>query len=417
MKILLLAIMLLFLAACSEQAPYHADEDGFVIPREEPDEPEEDDDDAPEEIIAEDTEEPQEVSHFTVHDDGIIEINLTKFLGSNDIGSVRALDGRHVAAFCTSTYNIIKFSVVDLEEQRIVYTEKFPGNLRRMSDGIRDGGIYIYSAVEVTREPEYTEEYSITFIYPDSSRTESHGGEWMRTVMSNRILRHINGGIYEDIDGELIELLPPNEDFDHFDEDGNWRPNFGAVWHIFREQLDENRFIYNKGGYEWTWGFGVYDFESGQYTNMPDTNSLYVMGVSGNLVFTQFSDLSAPFGIFATNIDTLETIYFLNDDDFPRKELPWEEADERWTLPVLNSFVLSPDKQLIAVTDYDLNIYIICAGSGELKETLSVDVLYKGDTATNSIYVDFLGNDRVIVYDQKWYMRDQRALIIPLERN
>jgi len=394
--ILVLTALIVFSSCAAEPAPLDIPDEPPVTPTEH-------------EITPTPT--PTQESYVSISDDGIVEINMTKLLGFNNnkwFWRIKSLDDRHVVVMGDDFY------VVDMEEQQIVYTGRIPGNVRSEFREYRDNGVYIYSATEATREPVYTEEYHITYIFPDNSRTESLGGEWISTITDNRILRYFDGGIYEDIDGELIELLPPNEDFDHFDEDGNWRPNFAAVSHGFLEQIDENRFIYNKGGYEWTWGFGVYDFATGRYTDMPDTHSLYFAGFRDNIVFTQFAELSAPFGIFATNIDTLETEYFLSDEDFPRKELPWEEADERYTMPVLESFALSPDKSLIAVTDYDLNVYIICAETGALKETLHVDALYKKEDWYNSIYVDFLGNDRVIVFDQKWHLHDQRALIIPL---
>jgi len=400
MKVLLLVTLMLFLSACAEK----------VIPFDEPEEIIETEEEIIEESAEEISEPEEEITYFITHDDGTVEINLTKLFGAASDIHLKSLDDRYVLAI-----NRNAFSVIDTEEQRITYTGQFPGNMRGWIHKFGDNGVYIYSAVEVTPTPNYTEEYYVTYIFPDNSWTDSLGEESTRTIIGNRILRHIDGGIYEDIDGELIELLPPVEEFDHFDEDGYWRPNFEAVWHRFTIQLDENRFVYNRGGYEWTWGFGVYDFTTGLYTDMPDTHSLYVMNVKDSVVFTQFAELSAMHGLFATNIDTFETIYFLNDKDFPRKELLWEEADERWAAPMLESFVLSPDKRRIAVVDYDLNVYIICADTGALEQTIRVDALYKGDTAVNSIYVDFLGNGRIIVFDQKWHMHDQRAFIIPLD--
>jgi hypothetical protein len=409
-----LAALMLLLSACTEQvvpldSDYYADEDGFVISRtEEPDEiTEEEYEYKAEEFIID--EEPGEASHFIMNDYGIFEINLTKLFPRASEVHLKAVGERYIFAldWGSAVY------VFDLEQQEIVNTVRFPGTLRRGFNEFGDG-VYVYSAKQVTPTPNYTEEHFITYIFPDNSWTDSLGDEWIRAIIGNRILRHIDGGIFEDINGELVELLPPIGEFEHFDEDGNWRPNFAAVWHRFTAQLDDDRFIYNKGGYEWTWGFGVYDFAAGRYTDMPDTNSLYVVGFKDNIVFTQFAELSAFHGLFATNIDTLETVYFLNDEDFPQKELPWEEADERWTMPMLESFALSPDKNLIAAVDYDLNVYIISAESGALEQTIRVDALYKEGIATNSIYVDFLGNDRVIVFDQKWHMRDQRALIITL---
>jgi len=354
---------------------------------------------------------------FYTHDDGVVEINLSKLL-TYDIGRIKALDDRYFLTYqWEGTY-----SVIDTAEQKIVYTDFLPGTMRSEFESYsEDGknGAVIYTSVDTGfRVPDYEEGYYVTYIFPDNSWTDSLGDESTRTIIGNRILRHFDGGIYEDINGELIELLPPLEEFNNIDEDGYWIPNFLAVYYSFREQIDENKFIYNRGGYEWTWGFGVYDFTTGQYTDMPDTNSLYVMGIKDNIVFTQFSDLSPMFGLYATNIDTLETVYFISDDDFPREYRGGlTEADERYTAPLLESFVMSPDKQLIAVVDYNLNVYIINADTGALKQTISVDVLYKGDTAVNSIYVDFLGNDKIIVFDSKWYMRDQRALIIPLDFN
>ncbi|MDR2559838.1 MAG: hypothetical protein LBC86_09930 [Oscillospiraceae bacterium] len=413
MKIILFLIVVLLFSACAEQtAPLDFEYEEEAI--------EEIVDEIPEEIgeSEEEISEPEEeITYFITHDDGTIEINLTKLFGAASDIHLESLDDRYVVVLQQSS-----FSVLDMEEQSIVYSEQFPGNMHGWIHKFGDDGVYIYSAVQVTPTPNYTEEYYITYIFPDNSWSEFLGEERTRTIIGNRILRHIDGGIYEDINGELIELLPPTpeESREYFGDEGEWRLSYDNImaWHFygFKEQIDDDRFLYNRGGYEWTNGFGVYDFATEQYTDMPNTRNLYVMGVKDNIVFTQFSDLSPMRGLYATNIDTQETVYFLSDDDFPRENRGGlTEVDERYTAPVLESFVLSPDKRRIAVVDYDLNVYIICADTGALEQMIRVDALYKGDTAVNSIYVDFLGNGRIIVFDQKWHMHDQRAFIIPLE--
>lgn len=84
---------------------------------------------------------------------------------------------------------------------------------------------------------------------------------------------------------------------------------------LHRFPIDENRFVYRILGYESIPGFGIYDFSSGTYKEVPDSQDLLPLGTKGGMIYSVRTEWDG-FGtnIYITDADTLETTFFM---DFP----------------------------------------------------------------------------------------------------
>lgn len=79
--------------------------------------------------------------------------------------------------------------------------------------------------------------------------------------------------------------------------------------------VDENSFVYQIWGYEWTWGFGIYDFTTGTARDVPDTYDFAPLGAyNGKIYSYETYDGNSDNTIYATDIKTLETTEFYKPD-------------------------------------------------------------------------------------------------------
>jgi hypothetical protein len=145
------------------------------------------------------------------------------------------------------------------------------------------------------------------------------GDSNVHVSFGRRNLHYKNGGIYLiNADGSHTELLPPNPPLPDDDSPEWGAAYYGLKSHRFIAPLDNNRFVYNIYGNEALHGFGIYDFSTGKYINIPDTEyNKVALGVSGNKIYyintswvmDGFSEL------FTMDSRTFETASILNADE------------------------------------------------------------------------------------------------------
>lgn len=91
------------------------------------------------------------------------------------------------------------------------------------------------------------------------------------------------------------------------------------VYYRYKFPIDENRFVYDMLGWEWTWGLGVYDFTTGEARDIPDTYEYSPLGYHNGKIYSYYD----PYGggsdniIYVTDINTLETkpLFQLDEND------------------------------------------------------------------------------------------------------
>jgi len=281
-----------------------------------------------------------------------VTVNMAELFGFNEVLSIMPIDDRYFAA--------------------LVY----------------DGENNIRYVIDAANEPWEVAEYGL---YDENNAAP--------ITVGNRVLKETDGGIYEDKNGKLTELLPPVDETT-FNEYGY---SLDARYYRYFGAIDDNRFVYTMGGYEWTWGFGVYDFSTGEYKDAPDTRNFYAVGKKDNIIFSQISDSGPNRGIYATDAETLETRYFLNEDVFPLND---------GLAPITWAFTPSPDNEhILFFTESETNrleytICIINSTDGELEWSRTLNDIYVTD-------VKFFGGN-VIVLSGNYSGRSQYVYTIPI---
>lgn len=135
-----------------------------------------------------------------------------------------------------------------------------------------------------------------------------------------------------------------------------------AIYYEF--PIDENRFVYRIGGYERLPGFGVYDFETGTASKVPESENLVPVGYSDGYIYA-VKTVWDGFGteIYRTDANTLETEFYMN------------------YTPVFTSthvsYVMPPDGSYIAIlteelagSDNDEMFYIVDIKTGEQRKAV-----------------------------------------------
>lgn len=80
-------------------------------------------------------------------------------------------------------------------------------------------------------------------------------------------------------------------------------------YHVYMFPIDENRFVYLTGGYEYTSCFGIYDFRTDTCSDLPDTVDMRPIGIRNGKIYSVLKpwDKTAS-DIYVTDTETLETV-------------------------------------------------------------------------------------------------------------
>lgn len=104
------------------------------------------------------------------------------------------------------------------------------------------------------------------------------------------------------------ELLVENHIADRNDDGSANYDSMGNIYYSFAGAVNDDRFIYKGTGYEWTTGFGVYDYITGTAADIPGTNGKYFVGVLGSRLYLAESEYDGDGrSLYVSDINTRET--------------------------------------------------------------------------------------------------------------
>ncbi|MDY3791280.1 MAG: hypothetical protein SOZ56_02240 [Oscillospiraceae bacterium] len=187
--------------------------------------------------------------------------------------------------------------------------------------------------------------------------TEGAGSDDIVYSWGDRAVKVINGSIINALDGSVL--------CQRYDEEND--PDFvnSKIYH-FSMPLDNDRFIYQMIGYEWSEGVGIYDLSTNTSINLPDSRDTAPLGVHNGIVYTVDSFDGVGENIYISDPDTPEkklfcsSPYKLQMNDMLYYEMPskgefllavyepWVDRGEEARLAIL-----SPDTGEI-MTEYTL---------------------------------------------------------------
>lgn len=189
------------------------------------------------------------------------------------------------------------------------------------------------------------------------SITEGAGSDDIVYSWGDKAVKAVNGSIVNAFDGSVLCQRIDEEDDPDFVKSKFFR---------FSMPLDNERFIYQIIGYEWSEGAGIYDFRTNTSVNFPDSMNTAPLGVHSGMIYTVDSFDGVGENIYITDPATLEKTIFcgspyeLQMNDMIYYEMPqngefilavyepWYERGEDTKLVFLN-----PDTGEV-MTEYNL---------------------------------------------------------------
>ncbi|MCL2634618.1 MAG: hypothetical protein FWD34_08925 [Oscillospiraceae bacterium] len=354
-----------------------------------------------------------EESPFYIFEDGTIEIRMVKLVNAFAMHVMKPLimpmDDRYIVI---SHYNgsNYSYSLLDTQELCIVYTDPLEGvsyNTDFKTD--ETGKIYVYSLTSGYNGDGYDiyDYYNFaykTYFYTDRAVTEECEFDFYRIEMSGRILREIDGGIFEDKGGELIELLPPvPEDLREYyihptRGELMWNRLPNAVNYTFIKKIDESRFLYTFESLEKTapMGLGIYDFTTGQSIDIPNTFGFHYIDIDNFFIYSSNHSGGYITEVYTTSIDTFEINCVIKADNYSKSGY-------------LTTVAMSPNKQYLALSDEDRKLYIVNISNGAVEKTYNL----KDYSLQGPAIVQFLGNNKLLLLSGENYNTHIRLNIIP----
>lgn len=130
--------------------------------------------------------------------------------------------------------------------------------------------------------------------------------------------------------------------------------------------IDENRFVYSMWGYEWSWGFGIYDFTTGTARDVPNVGDHRPMGYHDGKIYSYYCEHDGFTDniLYVTDVNTLETTpfheFYRGDREFIDPFTDYDNYD------YVYDYQMTPDGKFLMNTD----------GSGEVFKV----ILYNIDT-------------------------------------
>lgn len=80
-------------------------------------------------------------------------------------------------------------------------------------------------------------------------------------------------------------------------------------YHVYMFPIDENRFVYLTGGYEYTSCFGIYDFRTDTAADLEDTEDMRPLGIHEGKIYSAYKPWAkTDSDIYVTDMETLETV-------------------------------------------------------------------------------------------------------------
>lgn len=130
--------------------------------------------------------------------------------------------------------------------------------------------------------------------------------------------------------------------------------------------IDDDRFVYSMWGYEWSWGFGIYDFTTGTAMDVPNVGDHRTMGYHDGKIYSYYCEHDGFTDniLYVTDVNTLETTPFHEFYRGDREFIDTFTDDDNYDY--VYDYKMTPDGKFLMNTD----------GSGEVFKV----ILYNIDT-------------------------------------
>lgn len=139
-----------------------------------------------------------------------------------------------------------------------------------------------------------------------------------------------------------------------------------GVSYSYEFAIDGDRFVYSMWGYEWSWGFGIYDFTTGTARDVPNVRDHRPMGYHDGKIYSCYCEHDGFTDniLYVTDVNTLETTpfheFYRGDREFIDPFTDYDNYD------YVYDYQMTPDGKFLMNTD----------GSGEVFKV----ILYSIDT-------------------------------------
>ena len=275
----------------------------------------------------------------------------------------------------TAAENTVSY-FYDINENTLVKKLE-PAKAWEVRDTVDDSREIIYTS-RLNEMVGEKSEYAIYTVYADQSFGLA------KDAVENNWLQHYDRKISEwniDLDlidtetGEvLIKAYDPGSRDEYIEEYG-WDTSVPR----YQFSIDEKRFVYQTSGVQALACVGVYDLETNEAKEIPDSADFKPLGVRNGKIYLAYGlwDFSSDkVTILAANPDTLETEVFME----------WSKGDD--TI----EFIMSEDGKYIAASySNSQRIYVI---DTDTKEIFNAIVEEKYDTLNP---ISFADNDTIVI--------------------
>ena len=197
---------------------------------------------------------------------------------------------------------------------------------------------YFSATTTVVKEAVVYEDYSVEI--------NEVSKPYIYTVGNHKIYEK-DGSLFDfDTDKLLVEGTLDIHTFD----DGYKDVGKGIRYQSVDFTVDDDSFVYRTGGYEWTFGFGYYDYRTGE-NKFFDLYDHYTLGMyDGKILSIEAYDYCFMPTIYSTDPQTAETEIFMEEADFPTDHMMLSQ-DENYIASFCSNSNSSNDKLILV----DLN--------------------------------------------------------------
>lgn len=151
-----------------------------------------------------------------------------------------------------------------------------------------------------------------------------------------------------------------------------------SISYNFVSAVDDRRFIYRGMGWEWTAGFGIYDFVTGKAEDIPNTNRTYYVGSGGSMLYLAEGEMDGDGkSIYSVDLNTYEATPLRDMSDMGNIWASYDMPDDG---DVIGAYIHSREPDAA-------NAYLLLDPfSGEIVRELP-DVFAKNNTFLTENYI------------------------------
>lgn len=130
-----------------------------------------------------------------------------------------------------------------------------------------------------------------------------------------------------------------------------------GVSYSYEFSIDGDRFVYSMWGYEWSWGFGIYDFTTGTARDVPGVGDHRPMGYHDGKIYSCYCEHDGFTDniLYVTDVNTLETTpfheFYHGDREFIDPFTDYDNYD------YVYDYKMTPNGKFLMNTDEDGDVF------------------------------------------------------------